>query len=370
MKKNAGMKETDEARADRPVQTFCLLVLTLIASGFALYALKPVLVPFVLAVFFTYCLTPVIDFQTRLLRFPPTVALAVTGLLGMAALVAIAFLVAAAVGAMSDSLPVYQAQFNRLTEDLAQLVPLDRLGIRVDPQTGPIIRVPENASVRFVSAVLAETTALISNGAIVLIFMMFILLGRTGTSKNQDGLLAEIENRVKRYISRTVLMSVLTGVLIAAVLAILRVPFASVFGFLAFLLNFIPNIGSVVATILPLPVVLLSPELSPTAKVLALAIPAAIQVLLGSIIQPKLQGSALNLHPVAVLMSLIFFGMIWGIVGAFLATPIAAVIRIIFERIPATQPLAELLAGRLDAVSVGGNTGKPPAGGARAESGR
>lgn len=359
------MRQTDETRSDRPVQTFCLLVLTLIASGFALYALKPVLVPFVLAVFFTYCLTPIIDLQTKYLRFPPTLALAGTGVLGMAVLVAIGFLVAAAVSTMTDNLPAYQTQFNRVMGDLAQSIPLEKLGVKVDPQTGPAIRIPENASVKFISAVLSETTALISNGAVVLIFMMFILLGRKHSSKRPAGLLTEIETRVKRYISQTVLMSVLTGVLIAVVLAILRVPFAGVFGFLAFLLNFIPNIGSIVATILPLPVVLLSPDLSPTAKVLALAIPSAIQVVLGSIIQPKLQGSALNLHPVAVLMSLIFFGMIWGMVGAFLATPIAAVIRIVFERIPATRPLAELLAGNLDAVSAGGDTGRIPGDGAR-----
>ena len=362
------MKDAEETKTDRSVQTFCLMVLTLIASGFALYALKPVLLPFVLAVFFTYCLTPVIDLQVRHLKLPPTLALVSTGLLGTAVLAAFGFLIASAVGAMSDNLSAYQGQFNRLTQDVAQMVPLDKFGIKVDPRTGPVFRLPESTSVKFISAVLTETTALISNGAVVLIFMIFILLGRKSSSKPQVGLLAEIETQVKRYISQTVMISVLTGVLIAGVLAILRVPFAGVFGFLAFLLNFIPNIGAVVATVLPVPVILLSPDLSPTAKVLALAIPSAIQALIGSIIQPKLQGAALKLHPVAVLMSLIFFGMIWGMVGAFLATPIAAVIRIIFERIPATRPLAQLLAGNLDAVSAGGDTTKVPGGGARGKS--
>lgn len=359
------MRETDEARSDRSVQTFCLLVLTLIASGFALYALKPVLVPFVLAVFFTYCLAPVIDLQTRYLRFPRTLALIGAGLLGIAALVAIGLLLATTVKAMSEDLTVYQQQFSRLTQDLAELASLEEFGIKVDPQAEPVLRIPENAGVKFFSAVLSETTALISNGAIVLIFMVFILMGRRNANRRTAGLLAEIETRVKRYINQVVLISITTGVLIAAVLAILRVPFAGVFGFLAFLLNFIPNIGAVVATVLPLPVILLSPDLSPTSKVLALAIPSAIQILIGSIIQPKLQGSALNLHPIAVLMSLIFFGMIWGMVGAFLATPIAAVIRIVFERIPATQPLAELLAGHLDAMSASSDTGRVPGGGAR-----
>jgi AI-2 transport protein TqsA len=91
--------------------------------------------------------------------------------------------------------------------------------------------------------------------------------------------------------------------------------------------------------------------MSIVAKILAIAIPGAIQFVTGNIIQPRFMGSALDLHPVIVLMALIFFGMIWGIVGAFLAVPITAVIRIVLEKIPDTRPVAELLAGRLDAFA-------------------
>jgi AI-2 transport protein TqsA len=122
------------------------------------------------------------------------------------------------------------------------------------------------------------------------------------------------------------------------------------FGFLAFLLNFIPTVGSIIATLLPLPVVLLSPELSVTTKILALAVPAALQIVLGNAIQPKVLGNALDLHPIVILISLIFWSMIWGVAGAFLATPMTAVLRIVLERIPATKPLSEILAGRLDSV--------------------
>jgi AI-2 transport protein TqsA len=61
-------------------------------------------------------------------------------------------------------------------------------------------------------------------------------------------------------------------------------------------------------------------------------------------------GNALDLHPIVILLSLIFWSMIWGVAGAFLATPMTAVLRIVLERIPATRPLANILAGRLDAV--------------------
>ena len=181
--------------------------------------------------------------------------------------------------------------------------------------------------------------------------MIFILLGRTEGERSSSPLLDEIETRVKRYIGQTVFFSAFTGLVVAALLGVLGCEFAGVFGFLAFLLNFIPSVGAVIATLLPLPVILLSPDMTPTAKVLAMALPGGIQFAIG-LIQPKVQGGALELHPVVVLMSLIFFGMIWGLVGAFLATPIAGVIKIIFERIEATRPLAAAMAGKLDLVSL------------------
>ena len=122
---------------------------------------------------------------------------------------------------------------------------------------------------------------------------------------------------------------------------------ALVFGVLAFLLNFIPSIGSVISTLLPLPVIFLSEEMSDAAKVLAIAIPGGLQFAIGSILEPKVMGESLDLHPVVVLLGLIFFGMIWGIVGMILATPMVAVLRIVLERIEMTAPVGNVLAGRL-----------------------
>jgi predicted PurR-regulated permease PerM len=106
----------------------------------------------------------------------------------------------------------------------------------------------------------------------------------------------------------------------------------------------------VAATLLPLPIVLLSPDLSVTAKILAVAIPAAIEFFMGQIVTPRIIGRSLALHPVTVLLFLLFFQMIWGVGGAFMSTPIAAVTKILFEHFKATQPIAGLLAGDLNAV--------------------
>jgi AI-2 transport protein TqsA len=342
---------TNGVHAEQRVQTVCLLILTLSALGFVMYCLKLVLVPFVLALLFTYCLTPIIDVQTRRLGLPRGVAIVDTALLGLLLLALVGLLVASSVGSMLRDFPRYQEQFAQLPDRIALAAPLQRLGIHWDMESSSLVRIQEQAVTQAISMVASEVTGVVSNGALVVVFMIFILSGRQAARQGINGILSQIEARIKRYVIQTVFFSALSAALVGAALAALGVDFAWVFAFLTFLLNFIPSVGSIIATLLPLPVILLAPEMSVTSMVLALAIPAAIQFGIGNVIQPKFQGAALDLHPVTVLMSLIFFGMIWGMVGAFLATPITAVIKIVLDRIPVTRPLAAVMAGNLDALA-------------------
>ena len=129
----------------------------------------------------------------------------------------------------------------------------------------------------------------------------------------------------------------------------LGVDLALVFGLLAFLLNFIPSVGSIIATLLPVPVVVVSPDISTTTAILAILLPSLIQIVIGNIIEPKVMGEALDLHPIVILMALIVWGMLWGVVGMLLATPMTAILKILFERLEPMAPVAQVLAGRLDA---------------------
>jgi AI-2 transport protein TqsA len=341
------MAGADQGRSDLRVQTNCLLTLTVIAVGVALYLLRPVLVPFALAIFLTCCLTPLVDWQVRHLRLPRPPATVLAAALGLALLVLFGLLVVASVGSIVQNFGAYQARLEALANGLTARVPLDALGVKHTAQTGLEIVIPESTRRWFFTAAFSGGLDFVSTGGLVVIFMIFLLLGRATRPGPPSDLLAAIEARVTRYVLQIVGLSVLTGVLVGGVLAAVGVEFAYVFGFLAFLLNFIPTVGSIIATLLPVPVVLLSSELSLTAQVLALAVPAGIQAVLGAFIQPRVQGEAMELHPVVVLMALLFFGMIWGIVGAILAVPTTAVIKMLLEHYPTTQPLAELLAGKL-----------------------
>lgn len=332
----------NEARHLR-IQTICLLTLTAIAIGFALYHLRTVLVPFVLAAFLVYCLTPAVDAQVRYLRFKRAWALLTTIVLGSVVLFFVWLLIWVSVDQMSDNAAAYADRFTVLLRDLETRLPL------VDPDEAPLLQLSRQTATNLLGHLVSAIMSVLSNGLLVIIFMIFLLAGGAAAHPDPGSFREQVDHRIKRYIVTKVLLSAMTGILVGLTLWMLGVELAMVFGLLAFLLNFIPNIGSVVATLMPLPVVLLNPDLSTVAKVMAFAVPGFIQFSVGNIIEPKVMGESLDLHPVVVLLGLIFFGMIWGIIGMILATPIVAVLRIVLERIDETAPVARLLAGRLDA---------------------
>jgi AI-2 transport protein TqsA len=353
------MSRADQSRADRRVQTACLLILTFIASGFALWALRPVLVPVVLALFFTYWLTPIIDVQVRRLGIHRWVAVAITAMLALALLFGIGAIVGTSIASVSQRANLMAQRAPATTQPdptvvmrVATWASATRLGhwLGLHPDS-ELLKLPTETAQELVQIVVRETTVIISNGTLVVVFVLFLLVGRGVKSPPRARLLIEIESRVKRYLVVIVSMSVLTGLLVGASLSILGVQFAAVFGLLALLLNFIPTLGGIIATLLPIPVVMLSPEMSVTARILAIAIPGGIQALLGAV-QPKIQGDALEIHPVAVVVAVVFFTYIWGVAGAFVATPLIAVIKIILERLPATRSVAALLAGDLSMLSL------------------
>jgi AI-2 transport protein TqsA len=132
---------------------------------------------------------------------------------------------------------------------------------------------------------------------------------------------------------------------VGIILTALGLDLALVFGVMAFLLNFIPSVGSVIATFLPLPVALIQFD-SMLAVLAVILLPGLVQVTIGNFVEPMVMGEGLDLHPVTILLALVFWGLLWGPVGMILATPITAILRIVFARVDMMRPVAELLAGR------------------------
>ncbi len=336
----------DPGPRERGIQTICLLLLSALAVAAALYWLRPVMVPFVLAVFIAYGLSPLVDLSVRRLRFPRVLAVAGTLALAFLLLLLLGGLISASVRQLASNSEAYQAQLSQLLASAAENLPLERYGVSAELSLDRLSQIPASAVGNMLLGTTNALLDLLSKSILVLIFVIFLLIG-SGGREPLTGVWNEIESNIQRYLATKAALSAATGLVVGLVLSLLGVDLALVFGLFAFLLNFIPSIGSVIATLLPLPVVLVSPEITPLTATLAIAIPGVIQLTIGNVLEPKIMGDTLDLHPVVIVIMLIFWGILWGIPGMLLATPITAVLKILFGRLEQTRPLADLLAGHL-----------------------
>lgn len=201
---------------------------------------------------------------------------------------------------------------------------------------------------------LGSFLSFITNLLLVFVFVVFILAGRDKLPAKLALALAEdralylnrmvvgINRQIQKYLAVKTVTSLLTGVLTFLVLLIFGVDFALLIGFLTFVLNYIPSIGSIFATLLAglMAFFQFGNSLTPVWVLILLTI---IQTVIGNFIDPKLMGRSLDLSPLLVIFSLIFWGWLWGVAGMFLAVPLLAVFKIIFENVPSLKFLAVLM---------------------------
>ncbi len=340
------LQKADSSLADLRIQTVSLLIIATVLVAVSMFWLKSVMIPFVLALFLALGLAPLVDGQIRWFRLPKPLAVFVTFLLSMGLLLLSVSVVTGAVAQLAANAGAYQQRLTQILDWAAQTIPLERFGLSQAEVLQPLTKIPMGT----VSGILLGTTNAIldvmSQAMLVTIFLVFLLIGFSGRGdQGPTGIWAEMEARVKGFILTKAIISAITGLLVGLTLQLLGVELALAFGFFAFLLNFIPTLGSVISTVLPVPVVLMNPEISLTAAILAISIPGAIHFFIGNVVEPLVMGDSLDLHPVTILLSLMVWGAIWGVVGMLLATPIMAVLKILSDQAEATRPVARLLAG-------------------------
>jgi predicted PurR-regulated permease PerM len=192
----------------------------------------------------------------------------------------------------------------------------------------------------------------------VVLFMVFLLFeavffkekldrafegGRAGQIKKIS---ADVMTQVTRYLSIKFIISLVTGLVVGIGLRIVEVEFAVVWGVVQFILNFIPTIGSIaIGVIITLfSLVQFWPEPAP---VIATAfIMLGTNMILGSILEPKIMGDNLGLSPLVVLLSLLIWGWLWGFAGFILAVPMMVIVKIVCENISMLEPISILLGSR------------------------
>nr|WP_071797098.1 AI-2E family transporter [Natronohydrobacter thiooxidans] len=200
-----------------------------------------------------------------------------------------------------------------------------------------------------------QAGTILSQVVLIILFVGFLFLERVWFGTKLENLMADkaqaarvsaiigsIIRRVNRYLLVKTLVSSVTGVAIFLLLSVFNLQFAVAMGLLTFVLNFLPSVGSIIATLIVTLVAYIQvPE--PQTAVLIFVLAGMIQFILGNVIDPMLMGRTLRLSAFGIIISLAFWGAVWGIPGMFLAVPFMVAVMIVCSHIPAARPVAILL---------------------------
>ncbi|QDT82106.1 AI-2 transport protein TqsA [Gimesia maris] len=387
------------------VITGCLLLLSIIALAGVFYVTQAVLVPFVIAIFIATIVTPLVDLLVLKWKMPQIIAISLTLLL----VLTFGFLICMTLiystqqviykaenqysekfgifinsvfeaAKEADDLPVRKLEEDTKepqpeTPDQKEATPeapptvtvddgeavaaekpeigwFQKMGIDLDTLKKATMDYMRNSLKSIAVSTMQSALNFTTTSFFVAIFVIFLLAGRDPNAVVKNEIYFEIEQKIRSYISTKLVLSLITGTLVGVTLKLFGLELALVFAILTFLLNFIPSVGSVIATLLPIPVAFAQFSDSPWTIAGVILIPGGIQMAIGNGIEPKLMGEGLQLHPVTVLLALSFWTLLWGPIGAILAVPITAAIRIVLMRFESGRTAGNLLAG----ILPGGST--------------
>jgi predicted PurR-regulated permease PerM len=189
----------------------------------------------------------------------------------------------------------------------------------------------------------------------VLIYLIFMFIEQSSFNKKIDAMplskikskklhfiLNSIDENMKKYLFTKTFISGATGLSAYVLLSIIGLEYASVWAFIIFILNYIPTLGSIMACALPIAYALISGDTWHLAALTAISL-VSLEIIFGNILDPKLTGKTLNISTLAILINLVFWGMIWGLAGMFFSVPILAAIYITTAQFASTRWIATLL---------------------------
>jgi predicted PurR-regulated permease PerM len=308
---------------------------------------QALLVPFLLALFISIiCVGPFNWLQKR--RVPAGLALLIVINIVIGGGLLILTLVGTSVNDFTNELPSYEQKLQQQT--LGLLTWLETMGIRVSKQIIFDYFDPA-ALMQSAASMLATAGGMLTNSFLILLTVIFILLEAAGMPNKMHRALSDantslksferFHSSVKQYLAIKTLVSLFTGIIVSVGLMVIGLDYALLWGLIAFLLNYVPNIGSIIAAI---PAVLLAiVQLGALKCILVALLYVCINVVMGSIIEPRLMGKRLGLSALVVFLSLVFWGWVLGPVGMLLSVPLTMIFKIALEVNESTRWMAILL---------------------------
>jgi len=322
-----------------------LAALIIIIAG--LKTAQALLVPFLLAFFISIiCAGPFYWLQQR--KIPAPLALLLVISVVMLGGFVVLTLVGTSVNDFTSQLPVYQEKLREQTLILADW--LDKLGVKLSKQV-LLDHFDPGALMQSAGAMLAKAGNVLTNSFLILLTVIFILLEAAGMPNKLRAALNDAESSlasfekfsegVRQYLAIKTLVSLATGVCVALGLMVLGLDYAPLWGMIAFFLNYVPNIGSIIAAV---PAILLAlVQLGPGKALIVSILYVVINVVMGNAVEPRMMGQKLGLSALVVFLSLVFWGWVLGPVGMLLSVPLTMIVKIALEVNTSTRWLAILL---------------------------
>lgn len=342
--------------ADEPGRSLFFLkaFFAFITAVFFVYILKElrmIFIPFFIALLLYFMLKGIVP---KLERYKIPKALILIGVLLVIFICLYLFGLLIFTGASSfiDNFPAYSERIPQLVKSMLVSLKLPILDVKKYIASIDWNKIVNPGQITaLVSGTLGSFTNFIGNLLLVILLLLFMLgekvpmVTRISQALSRDRgeelkrIVAAIDTRVQHYLFIKTLMSVATASLAALILLVGRVDFIIFSALLIFFLNFIPTFGSLLGTIFPVLIAFLRYGFCLRLVLVTLSL-MVMQFVMGNALEPQVMGKNLDLSPIIILLSLIFWGWLWGVVGMFLAVPVTSALKIIFESIPAFKPVA------------------------------
>ncbi len=323
-----------------PINNVCLMILAGTAATAVLVYTKTILMPFVIALFISMVAGTLAEKMKQKWKVPYSLGLIISFIAFLALITSSVLFISNSIESFISGATTYT---NRLNDTLNWLLlHSQKYGISLNAQfvLDTAVKLPV---FNFVKSLGGTLMSIITNSLLITLFVIFIFMGKATDDK--PSLVGNIQQQISFYLLIKIFVSLLAAFFTWVVLASIKTELASMLAVITFVLNFIPNVGPFISTTLPLPVLFLQYGFD-WRLVLALILLTAVHFVVGNILETKWLGKGMDLDPIIVLACLIFWALVWGIMGALLAVPLTAIIKMLFEKNDTTRPLANLLAGK------------------------
>lgn len=318
--------------------------LVLIIAG--LKSATSIIVPILISVFIAVLSLPL---QNWLIahKVPKSLAVLLTLIMLILIFVGFGFAVGGSVRGFTDKADEYQKNLVALVKSLDQF--LNPFGLQVSSES--VIEFLKNNVFDIIRNTLSQVASFISNIILVLLTILFVLYEAAGFSQKLEraighkreskGRIHKIQRDIQQYLLVKTAVSLATGLLVGFSLALIGLDFPVLWGLLAFLFNYVPTLGSIIAAVPPILLAVIQLGSGRTIAVAAVFI--AVNLIVGNLVEPALMGRRLGLSALVVFLSLIFWGYVWGPFGMILSVPLTMIIKILLENTEDLRWIAILL---------------------------